>query len=34
MDHAFRRGVAEARRHGDLYFAGLLTVIGRVETGH
>ena len=25
MDLAFRRAVAEARRHGDLYFAGLLT---------
>jgi len=25
MDVAFRRAVAEARRHGDLYFAGLLT---------
>lgn len=24
MDVAFRRAVAEARRHGDLYFAGLL----------
>jgi hypothetical protein len=24
MDTAFRRAVAEARRHGDLYFAGLL----------
>ena len=24
MDNAFRRTVAEARRHGDLYFAGLL----------
>jgi hypothetical protein len=24
MDHAFRRAVAEARRHGDLYFASLL----------
>ena len=24
MDLAFRRAVAEARRHGDLYFAGLL----------
>jgi putative transposase len=24
MDNAFRRAVAEARRHGDLYFAGLL----------
>ena len=25
MDTAFRRAVAEARRHGDLYFAGLLS---------
>lgn len=25
MDNAFRRAVAEARRHGDLYFAGLLS---------
>lgn len=25
MDWAFRRAVAEARRHGDLYFAGLLS---------
>jgi len=25
MDGAFRRAVAEARRHGDLYFAGLLS---------
>jgi putative transposase len=25
MDHAFRRAVAEARRHGDLYFASLLS---------
>ena len=25
MDLAFRRAVAEARRHGDLYFAGLLS---------
>jgi hypothetical protein len=25
MDSAFRRAVAEARRHGDLYFAGLLS---------
>ena len=25
MDVAFRRAVAEARRQGDLYFAGLLT---------
>ena len=24
MDLAFRRAVAEARRHGELYFAGLL----------
>lgn len=25
MDNAFRRAVAQARRHGDLYFAGLLS---------
>ena len=25
MDHSLRRAVAEARRHGDLYFAGLLS---------
>ena len=25
MDLAFRRAVADARRHGELYFAGLLT---------
>lgn len=25
MDHAFRRAVAEARRHGDLYFSCLLS---------
>ena len=25
MDAAFRRAVADARRHGDLYFASLLT---------
>ena len=25
MDHSFRRAVAEARRQGDLYFAGLLS---------
>jgi DDE family transposase len=25
MDFAFRRAVAQARRHGDLYFAGLLS---------
>jgi hypothetical protein len=25
MDTAFRRAVAEARGHGDLYFAGLLS---------
>ena len=24
MDQAFRRAVAQARQHGDLYFAGLL----------
>jgi len=25
MDIAYRRAVAEARRHGDLYFAGLFS---------